>query len=404
MFSYISLEERVPAAHPLRKLRAVVDALLATMSREFEAVYARRGRPSVPPEMLLKALLLQILFSIRSERQLVESVNYNLLYRWFVGLNIEDKVWDHSTFSANRERLFNEDLARVFFERVKLSAQWARLASDEHFSVDGTLIEAWASHKSFKRKDDDSGTPPGRNPEVDFKGQERCNDTHASTTDADARLFKKSQGDKSRLCHMGHILMENRNGLIVDVEITHSSGTAEREAALAMLKRRDSKNKRATVGADKGYDCKAFVKGCRKLKVTPHVAAKDKHSAIDGRTKPPRGLQAEPAGAQAYRRGLWLDQDGGWSGQDQTDRSGQDHGPGAVVLCRLQPGANGQHRRLVGCASCVSPGIRAPERARDGLQTGQIGCCNRCAKASGRAASSESTTLMRSMSTFSTAC
>ena len=273
MFSYISLEERVPQAHPLRKLRAVVDALLSTMNREFEAVYARRGRPSVPPEMLLKALLLQILFSIRSERQLVEAINYNLLYRWFVGLNIEDKVWDHSTFSANRERLFNEDLARAFFERVKLSAQWGKLASDEHFSVDGTLIDAWASHKSFKRKDDDSGTPPGRNPEVDFKGQERCNDTHESTTDADARLFKKSQGDKSRLCHMGHILMENRNGLIVDVEITHASGTAEREAALAMLERRGHRNKRATVGADKGYDSKAFIKGCRKLKVTPHVAA-----------------------------------------------------------------------------------------------------------------------------------
>ena len=259
MFSYISLEERVPATHPLRKLRAAVDALLATMNREFDAVYARRGRPSVPPEMLLKALLLQILFSIRSERQLVEAVNYNLLYRWFVGLNIEDKVWDHSTFSANRERLFNEDLARAFFERVKLSAQWGKLASDEHFSVDGTLIDAWASHKSFKRKDDDSGTPPGRNPEVDFKGQERCNDTHKSTTDSNARLFKKSQGDKSRLCHMGHILMENRNGLIVDVEITHASGTAEREAALAMLERRGNRNKRATVGADKGYDSDTLI-------------------------------------------------------------------------------------------------------------------------------------------------
>lgn len=283
MFSYISLEERVPQAHPLRKLRAVVDALLATMNREFEAVYARRGRPSVPPEMLLKALLLQILFSIRSERQLVEAIDYNLLYRWFVGLNIDDKVWDHSTFSANRERLFNEDLARAFFERVKLSAQWAKLASDEHFSVDGTLIEAWASHKSFKRKDDDSGTPPGRNPEVDFKGQARCNDTHVSTTDADARLYKKAPGDKSRLCHMGHILMENRNGLIVDVEITHASGTAEREAALAMLGRRGNTNRRVTVAADKGYDTKDFIEGCRQLKVTPHVAAKDKHSAIDGR-------------------------------------------------------------------------------------------------------------------------
>jgi transposase len=266
----------------LRKLRGVVDALLATMDREFEAVYARRGRPSVPPEMLLKALLLQILFSIRSERQLVEAIEYNLLYRWFVGLNIDDKVWRHCPFSANRERLFNEDLARAFFERVKLSAQWGKLASDEHFSVDGTLIEAWASHKSFKRRDDDSSLPPGRNPEVNFKGQERSNDTHESTTDADARLFKKSPGDKSRLCHMGHILMENRNGLIVDVEITHASGTAEREAALAMLERRPNRHRRVTVGADKGYDCKAFIEGCRRLKVTPHVAAKDKHSAVGG--------------------------------------------------------------------------------------------------------------------------
>lgn len=331
MFSYISLEERVPATHPLRKLRAVVDALLATMNTEFEAVYARRGRPSVPPEMLLKALLLQILFSIRSERQLVESVNYNLLYRWFVGLNIEDKVWDHSTLSANRERLFNEDLARAFFERVKLSAHWGRLASDEHFSVDGTLIEAWASHKSFKRKDDDSAKPPGRNPEVDFKGRERCNDTHASTTDADARLFKKSQGDKSRLCHMGHILMENRNGLIVDVEITHASGTAEREAALAMLGRRDKKNKRATVGADKGYDCKAFVKGCRKRNVTPHAAAKDKYSAIDGRTKRHGGYR------QSLKVRKRIEEAFGWiktvGGLAKTKLTGHAKLTGQALLC-----------------------------------------------------------------------
>jgi transposase len=285
MFSYVSLEERVPQKHPLRKLRALVDALLASMDKEFEAVYARRGRPSVPPEMLLKALLLQILFSIRSERQLVEAIDYNLLYRWFVGLNIEDPVWDHSTFSANRERLFNEGLARVFFERVKATAQWSRLMSDEHFSVDGTLIDAWASHKSFKRKDGDSHTPPGRNPEVDFKGEQRSNDTHESTTDPDARLFKKSAGDKSRLCHMGHILMENRHGLVVEVEITQASGTAEREAALAMLKRRDKPGKRITLGADKGYDCQAFIEGCRRLKVTPHVAAKDRHSAVDGRVR-----------------------------------------------------------------------------------------------------------------------
>ena len=361
MFSYISLEERVPATHPLRKLRAVVDALLATMNREFDAVYARRGRPSVPPEMLLKALLLQILFSIRSERQLVEAIEYNLLYRWFVGLNIDDKVWDHSTFSANRERLFNEDLARAFFERVKHTADWASLSSDEHFSVDGTLIEAWASHKSFKRRDDDQTPTEGRNPEVDFKGQQRCNDTHASTTDADARLFKKSRGDKSRLCHMGHILMENRNGLIVDVEITHASGTAEREAALAMLERRGNRNKRATVGADKGYDSKAFIRGCRKLKVTPLVEAKDKHSAVDARVTRHEGCKTSLKVRKRIEEAFGWIKTRRWSGKDQADRSGQAHGPGAAVLCHLQPCANGQHRRLVGRASCVSPGIRAPE-------------------------------------------
>jgi len=283
MFTYLSLEERVPAKHPLRKLRAVVDALLASMSSEFDAAYSKVGRPSVPPEMLLKALLLQILFSIRSERLLVESIDYNLLYRWFVGLNLEDKVWDHSTFSANRERLFNEGLARSFFERVKLSAQWAGLTSDEHFSVDGTLIEAWASHKSFQRKDQDGPLPPGRNPEVNFQGERRSNDSHASRSDADARLYKKSEGDKSRLCHMAHILMDNRHGLVSDVEVSHANGSAERQAALKMLGRR-SKKTRATLGADKGYDSQEFVQGCRELNVTPHVAAKKAHSAIDGRT------------------------------------------------------------------------------------------------------------------------
>ena len=361
MFSYISLEERVPQAHPLRKLRAVVDALLATMNREFEAVYARRGRPSVPPEMLLKALLLQILFSIRSERQLVEAINYNLLYRWFVGLNIEDKVWDHSTFSANRERLFNEDLARAFFERVKLSAQWGKLASDEHFSVDGTLIDAWASHKSFKRKDDDSGTPPGRNPEVDFKGQERCNDTHESTTDADARLFKKSQGDKSRLCHMGHILMENRNGLIVDVEITHASGTAEREAALAMLERRGNRNKRATVGADKGYDSKAFIKGCRKLKVTPHVAAKDKHSAVDARVTRHEGYKTSLKVRKRIEEAFgWIKTVGGLA---KTKLIGQAKLTGQALLCfaTYNWGSEWAASAAGGTRIMREPRIRAPE-------------------------------------------
>ena len=331
MFSYISLEERVPAKHPLRTLRRVVDALLASMSAEFEAVYATGGRPSVPPEMLLKALLLQILFSIRSERLLVEAINYNLLYRWFVGLNLEDKVWDHSTFSANRERLFNEDLARIFFERVKLTAGWAKLTSDEHFSVDGTLIDAWASHKSFQRKDDDGAPPQGRNPEVDFKGETRSNDTHASSTDGDARLYKKAQGDKSRLCHMGHILMENRNGLIVDVEGTHASGTAEREAALKMLGRRRSLHKRATVGADKGYGCKAFIKGCRKLKVTPHVAAKAQHSAIDGRTKRHEGYKTSLKVRKRIEEAFgWMKTVGGLA---KTKLIGQAKLTGQALMC-----------------------------------------------------------------------
>jgi len=283
MFSYVSLEERVPATHPLRKLRALVDVVLGSMSDDFDAIYSRTGRPSVPPERLLKALLLQILFSIRSERLLVESLDYNLLYRWFVGMAIDEPVWDHSTFSQNRERLFNEDLARTFFERVRLLADWGKLTSSEHFSVDGTLIEAWASHKSFRPKD--GGDPPsdgGRNPEVDYKGQRRANDTHASTTDPEARLARKSQGSESKLAHMGHVLMENRNGLVVDVEVTEANGTAEREAALDMIRRHCKPG--ATVGADKGYDTTDFVNGCRKARVTPHVARKKSGSAIDGRT------------------------------------------------------------------------------------------------------------------------
>ncbi len=208
-----------------------------------------------------------------------------------MGLNLEDKVWNHSTFSINRERLLNEDLARVFFERVKLTAGWAKLTSDEHFSVDGTLIDAWASHNSFKRKDDDGAPSQGRNPEVDFKDETGSSYTHPSSTDSYARLYKKAQGDKSRLCHMGHILMENRNVLIVNVEVTHACGTAEREAALKMLGRRHGQHKHVTVGADKGYDCKAFVLGCRKLKVPPHVAIKAQHSVIDGRTRRHEGYK-----------------------------------------------------------------------------------------------------------------
>lgn len=285
LFSYRTLEERIPASRPLRKLRIVVDAILASMDGELDALYAGRGRDSIPPERLLRASLIQTLFSIRSERQLVNHIDYNLLYRWFVGLGMDEAVWNHSTFSANRDRLLNETVARAFFAKVLLLAEWQGLISDEHFSVDGTLIEAWASMKSFVRKD--GGTPPpeggGRNPTVSFKGESRSNDTHASTTDPDARLYKKSEGDKSRLCYLGHALMENRNGLVVDAETTLANGTAEREAAKAMVARTIDKAG-ATLGADKGYDVAEFVEAMRDAKVTPHVAQKAKGSAIDGRT------------------------------------------------------------------------------------------------------------------------
>lgn len=283
MFSFRTLEQRIPASHPLRKLRAVVDGILASLHWEFEKLYAKTGRPSIPPERLLRASLIQTLYSIRSERQLMQHIDYNLLYRWFVGLDMDDAVWDHSTFTKNRDRLLNETVSRAFFEKVLGLARWHELVSSDHFSVDGTLIEAWASMKSFKAKDG-SGKPPeggGRNATVDFKGEERKNDTHASTTDPEARLFKKSKGDKSRLCFMGHALMENRNGLAVDVETTLATGKAEREAAEEMVKR--SLKPGATLGADKNYDTAGFVKAMRQRKVTPHVAQKER-GAIDRRT------------------------------------------------------------------------------------------------------------------------
>lgn len=285
IFSYRTLAERIPESHPLRKLRAVVDEILLSMGDAFTAAYPRTGRASIAPERLLRASLLQVLFSIRSERQLVQHLEFNLLYRWFVGLNMDEAVWDHSSFTTNRERLFNEPMTRQFFTRVLALAQWNGLVSSDHFSVDGTLIEAWASMKRFVPRDG-SGRPPeggGRNPTVDFKGEKRSNDTHHSETDPDARIYKKSKGDKSQLCYMGHALMENRNGLVVDGEATHASGTAEREAAKRMAAR-TIKKAGATLGADKGYDVAAFVQALRQQKITPHVAAKDKSSAIDART------------------------------------------------------------------------------------------------------------------------
>lgn len=307
MYSYRTLEERVPADHPLRKLRVLVDGILLGLHEDISMLYSRRGRPSIAPERLLRASLLQVLFSIRSERQLVQHLEYNLLYRWFVGMNMDEQAWNHSTFSANRERLFSEAMTQKFFAQVLRIAQWQKLVSDEHFTVDGTLIEAWASMKSFVKKDG-SGKPPedgGRNPTVDFKGESRSNDTHHSTTDADARLYKKGDGEKSRLCYMGHALMENRNGLVVDVQTTHASGTAEREAALAMARRRIGKAG-ATLGADKGYDAAGFVNDLRAQNITPHVAQK-KHSAIDGRTT------RHPGYAVSLKKRKLVEEIFGWS-------------------------------------------------------------------------------------------
>ncbi|MBF8178382.1 MAG: IS5 family transposase [Burkholderiaceae bacterium] len=240
LYSYRTLEERIPDAHPLRKLRVLVDAILVNMNYDFQTLYSRRGRPSIAPERLLRASLIQTLFSIRSERQLVQHIEYNLLYHWFVGMNLDEPVWNHSTFSANCERLFSEAMTQRFFAQVLRIAEWQSLISDEHFTVDGTMIEAGASVKSFTKKDG-SGPPPsdnGRNATVDFKGEKRSNETHQSTTDPDARLYKKGDGDKSRLCYLGHALMENRNGLVVDATTTLATGTRRASSAWQRCARR----------------------------------------------------------------------------------------------------------------------------------------------------------------------
>ncbi|MDO3379820.1 IS5 family transposase [Geoalkalibacter halelectricus] len=286
MFSYVSPEARVPKDHPLRPIKTMVDNILDDLEPLFREMYSHTGRPSIPPEQLLRASLLQVLYSIRSERMLVEQLEYNLLFRWFVGLSMDGKIWNHSTFSKNRDRLMQFEVATAFFQATKALAQRAGLVSKEHFTVDGTLIEAWASMKSFRPKGDQNQDPPangGRNPEVDFKGQQRKNDTHHSTTDPDARLLKKGKGKEAKLCFMGHALMENRNGLVVDNRLSLANGTAEWEAALEMIENLPGTN-RITVGGDKGYDVPVFVEGVRKLLATAHVAQKEKGSAIDGRT------------------------------------------------------------------------------------------------------------------------
>jgi transposase len=284
MFSYISPEQRVPADHPLRPIRQMTDAALKAMSPRFDTLYSDIGRPSVPPEQLLRALLLQILYSIRSERQLMEQLDYNLLFRWFVGLNMDDAVWSATTFSKNRDRLLAGDIAQAFFAEVREAAAAAGLLSAEHFTVDGTLLEAYASLKSFQPKEgpaNPSDDDPS-NPSVNFRGQRRSNQTHQSTTDPDSRLFRKADGQPSRLAYNASVLMENRHGLVVDTSTLPATGTAEREAGLALVGRLP--RGRATIGGDKGYNHRAFVDGVRALGKTPHVAAKASCNAIDGRT------------------------------------------------------------------------------------------------------------------------
>jgi transposase len=286
MWSYVPMEQRIPVDHPLRRMRPMVDAILEEMSPRFDELYSRVGRPSIAPEKLLRALLLQVLYTIRSERLLMEQLDYNLLFRWFVGLEMDDPVWNATVFTKNRERLLTGEIARGFFERAVVQARERDLLSDEHFTVDGTLVEAWASLKSFKRRDDVSGPPddPG-NPTVNFHGERRSNDTHASTTDPEARLARKGKAQEAKLFYTGHVLMENRNGLAVASCVIPASGHAERAAALALLGERAGRE-RVTLGADKGYDTRDFVAAVRLLGVTPHVAQNttNRASAIDGRT------------------------------------------------------------------------------------------------------------------------
>jgi transposase len=306
LFSYVDIEDRIAGDHPLRAVRALVEQVLEGLSREFAKLYSHTGRPSIPPEHLLKATLLQAFFTVRSERQLMEQINYNILFRWFVGLSMDDRVWDASTFSKNRERLMQADVAKSFMSRLLNLPEVKGLLSSEHFSVDGTLIDAWASMKSFQPKDG-SGEPPsgGRNGERNFRKEKRSNETHTSTTDPDAQLFRKGNGQSSRLCFMGHALMENRNGLIVDCEVTKASGTAEREAAFTMIKRsrktakRVVRRSRVTLGADKGFDAEDFVLKLKDQEVTPHIAINARtystgtlrKTAVDGRTTRHKGYE-----------------------------------------------------------------------------------------------------------------
>jgi transposase len=288
IFSYVSPEERVRKDHPMRAIRAMVDQVLQQLSRQFDAMYARVGRPSIPPEHLLRAQMLQMLYSIRSERLLMEEIDYSLLFRWFIGLNLDDKVWDATVFTKNRDRLLEADVAKEFLGYVVEQARAQGLTSDEHFTVDGTLLEAWAGAKSFQAREKKPGPPPDDpgNPTVNFHGEQRSNDTHESTTDPEAQMARHGAGKESKLSYSGNLLVENRNGLIVAAEVFQANGTAERDAALVMLEKLPG-TQPVTVGGDKGFDTQGFVAECRNMRVTPHVAQNHKRSggsAIDGRT------------------------------------------------------------------------------------------------------------------------
>jgi transposase len=324
LFSYQSLESLVPSDHPLRVIRGVVDAALERLSPEFAKLYSRYGRASIAPEKLLRALLIQAFFGIRSERQLMEQVRYNMLFRWFIGLSMDGLVWDVTVFTKNRDRLLEGDIARELLLAVLADPQVRPLLSGEHFSVDGTLIEAWASIKSFQPRDGNGpGPDPGRNGERDFRGEKRSNETHQSLTDPDARLYRKGDGQPAKLCYLGHVLMENRNGLIVDAELTQATGWAERAAAEAMIETTAPMG-RVTLGADKAYDAASHIANLRAIGVTPHVAQNttNRRSAIDGRTTRHGGY----AISQRIRKRIeepfgWIKQAGGFR---QTKHRGRD--------------------------------------------------------------------------------
>jgi transposase len=327
LFSYVDLEARVRRDHPLRAIRTIVNEALSALEREFAALYSPIGRPSIPPEKLLRAMLLQAFYSIRSERLLMERLEYDLLFRWFVGIGVDDAAWDHSVFSKNRDRLLEGDIAAKFLAAVLAQPKVKKLLSSDHFSVDGTLIGAWASMKSVKPKDG-SGEPPtqggGRNADADFHGQKRSNDTHASTSDPDARLYRKGKGKETKLCFIGHGLMENRHGLLVDACLTLADGHAERVAALHMIEPRVDRPTAITLGADKAYDAEDFVNELRAMNVTPHVAqnTSGRSSAIDGRTTRHGGYAA----SQRIRKRI--EEAFGWiktvAGQEKTSFRGRD--------------------------------------------------------------------------------